>query len=285
MEIDRHASEGNDRSGEDATAAPQEAYQATPQDGPEASGEEAPAHEYGYDETPATDLRSATAQRKLTAPRAVLRPVPEGFPTPPPRPARPNRRPAPQGGPGSVPARPRGLLIAGISVAAVLALVVAIGGVLLVVRSLAPAESEVADPAAPASEAPADPAQSGQAQLGEVALTEVSTEVGVRSVGTRPAPIEPEGEFIVVAFEAENQDSDALEITQNVTLETADGTHEPDGEATGAYTADSRAYGLVEPGETEAFHAVFDVPIGTRPTALHFNLSSIGEAGTLPLSP
>lgn len=284
METDRHASDGHARGGENASGTPHEAHQASGADSSDSSEAGAPAHEYGYDETPGTDLRSATDQRRLTAPRAVLRPIPEGFPTPPPRPARPNRRPAPKGEPAGAPARPRRLLIAGIALAAVLALVVVIGGGILMIRSLSPIGSEVADPSAPASEQPAAPAQPGQVELGGVTLTEVSTEVGVRSVGARSTAIEPEGEFIVVAFEAENQDSAALEISQNVTLETAEGTHAPDDQATGAYVADSRPYGVVAPGESVAFHLVFDVPIGTQPTGLRVDLAGLDESGTLPLS-
>lgn len=234
---------------------------------------------------PASEGASATSPHTLTAPRAVLRPVPEGFPTPPPRPARPNRRPAPPSEPAPAPQRPRSLLIAGIALTAVLALAVVVGGGILVFRSLSPAGPPAADPAAAPSDGSAEPAEPGRVEIGGATFTEVGTEVGVRSVGSQSSPVEPEGEFVIVTFEVENPSSAAIEVSQNLSLETDDGAHAPDREATQAHVADSSRYGLVPPDGSGVFHAVFDVPFGTQPTGLHLDLAAAGEGGTLPLTP
>lgn len=232
-------------------------------------------------QVPATGTRPVTALR--TAPRAVLRPVPEGFPTPPPRPARPNRRPAPPQEP--LPARKsrRGLLIAGISVIAVLLLVVVIGGGVLAVRALSPAAPAESSPA-PATGTAQESDGPGQVQVGEVTLTEVSTEIGVRKVGDPGSAMEPEGEYIVVVFEVDNPGDRGVDIADLVELEAADGqTYAPDSAASANFVADSRPFGVVGPDSTDTFHKVYDVPIGTQPTGLHFTFSTLNETGTLPL--
>lgn len=254
----------------------------------EAAGTDGPrAADSGLEETspepgPSTGIHPVTGMR--TAPRAVLRPVPEGFPTPPPRPARPNRRPAPK--PETAPAATgrRGLLISGIAVAVILLLVVAVGGAVLAVRALTPA-----DPAA--SEAPAtdaDPSEAsedaGQVQIGEVSISEVSTEVGVRGVGDQGTSLEPTGEYIVVVFEIDNPSDVSVEIGSNVTLETADGQpYASDPLAGKAYVGESKDFGTLPAGETGVFHQVYDVPIGSEPAAVHFTFSMLDESGTLPL--
>ncbi|MGP9583242.1 MULTISPECIES: hypothetical protein [unclassified Brachybacterium] len=238
----------------------------------------------GTGQVPATGIRPVTALR--TAPRAVLRPVPEGFPTPPPRPARPNRRPAPPKEALPAGRSRRGLLIAGISVIAVLLLVVIVGGGVLAFRALSPAAPAAGSsaPSAPATGTAQDPAGPGQVQIGEVTITEVSTEIGVRKVGTPGSTMEPEGEYIVVIFEVENPRDTSVDIAELVELEAGDGqTYAPDSDASANFVADSRPFGVVSPESTATFHKVYDVPIGTQPTGLHFTFSMVDEAGTLPL--
>ncbi|ATG51473.1 hypothetical protein CFK38_07970 [Brachybacterium vulturis] len=290
METDRHASDGDDRHGysygEDpleaaGTGGPRAADSgaADVADPAGAAASADPAD--GAD--PSTGTHPATGPRDATAPRAVLRPIPEGFPTPPPRPARPNRRPAPPPEQPATSGRPRGLLIAGISLAAVLLLIVVVGGGVLAVRSFSsadPAPSAAEDPGSPSTAEQSGP---GSTEIGEVVLTEVSTEVGVRSIGGSSSRMDPEGEFVIVTFEVENPSSTALRIGDNVSLETADGTFPADHDATLEHTAGSTAFGVIPPDGSQIFHAVFDVPIGAEPTGLHLDLADIGESGTLPL--
>lgn len=273
---------------DDAFAAPAPSGASSADDAPTpATGEETSAARSGADATsdtgqvPATGIRPETALR--TAPRAVLRPVPDGFPTPPPRPARPNRRPAPAQEPLPAGRSRRGLLIAGISVIAVLLLAVVVGGGVLAVRSLSPA-APAAGSSAPATEATQEPAGPGQVQIGEVAITEVSTEVGVRQVGNPGSTMEPEGEYVVVIFEVHNPRDTGVDIAELVELEAADGeTYAPDSAASANLVADSRPFGMVGPESTATFHKVYDVPIGTQPAGLHFTFSMVDETGTLPL--
>lgn len=233
---------------------------------------------------PASESGPTTAMRGGTAPRAVLRPVPEGFPTPPPRPARPNRRPAPTPETSAGPGPRRGLLIAAIALAAVLVLVVAVGGGILAVRALT-SEDPQGGAATPGSEAPAAPAGAGEVQLGEVTVTEVSTEVGVRSVGEGSTAVEPEGEFVIVTIEVANGSEAGVSIRENVTLETADGESiAADADAGRVHVADTEHFGLLGAGDTESFHMVYDVPIGSTPAALRLDLVTIGETGELPLA-
>ncbi len=232
---------------------------------------------------PATSIDPETGLRTGTAPRAVLRPIPEGFPTPPPRPARPNRRPAPKPDPSTAPARPRRLLIAGIAAAAVLLLVVVVGGGLLAVRHLSPEEPAPVAGDDPGTQAPAAPAGQGAVEVGGVTFTEVSTEVGVRAVGSSSSRVEPEGEFVVVVFAVENPTSAPVRITSDAVLEAADETFPVDDDATHAYETDSEYAGVVPTEGTVEFHAVFDVPIGTDPSALRIELPDLGEIGALPL--
>lgn len=226
---------------------------------------------------PATGMR--------TAPRAVLRPVPEGFPTPPPRPARPNRRPAPAPEPAPARTPHRGLLITGITVAAVLLLAIVLGGGVLAYRALSPAEPT--DSQAPATEedpASADAAGPGRVEIAGVTLTEVSTEKGVRSVGGQSNALEPEGEFVIVVFEIVNDSDAPVSVTSSIGLATAEGEeHLPHPEAGLVHQASSLPYGVVSPGTSEVFHKVYDVPIGTDPTGLTFQFSTLDESGTLPV--
>lgn len=232
-------------------------------------------------QAPVTGIRPVTALR--TAPRAVLRPVPEGFPTPPPRPARPNRRPAPPQEALPAGESRRGLLIAGVSVIAVLLLAVVVGGGVLAFRTLSPV-TPAAGSSAPATAPAQDPAGPGQVQIGEVTITEVSTEVGVRKVGNPGSAMEPEGEFIIVIFEVDNPRDKGVDIAELVELEAADGqTYAPDSAASARVVADSQPFGVVAPDSTDTFHKVYDVPIGTQPTGLHFTFSMVDETGTLPL--
>ena len=243
------------------------------------SGAEEPSPESG---SPTTGIHPVTGMR--TAPRAVLRPVPDGFPTPPPRPALPNRRPAPKQAAAPATSSRRGLLLAGITVAVILLLIIAVGGAVLAVRALTPADPATAG--APASHGDSSPASagSGQVQIGEVSITEMSTEVGVRSVGDQGTSLEPAGEYIVVAFEVTNPSDLSVEIGDNVTLETADGQpYASDAPAGQAYVGEGKDFGVLPPGETGVFYKVYDVPIGSEPTALHFNFSVLDESGTLPL--
>lgn len=236
----------------------------------------------GTAQVPATGIRPVTALR--TAPRAVLRPVPEGFPTPPPRPARPNRRPAPSQAPVAPGKSRRGLLIAGLSVIAVLLLAIVVGGGVLAFRALSPA-APAGGSSAPATGMAPDPTGPGQVQIGEATITEVSTEVGVRKVGTPGSTMEPEGEYIVVIFEVDNPRDQNVDIANQIELEAADGqTFAPDPDAGIAFEADdSRPFGMVDPDSAATFHKVYDVPIGTEPTGLHFSFSNMTETGTLPL--
>lgn len=232
----------------------------------------------------------ATGVPTGTAPRAVLRPVPEGFPTPPPRPARPNRRPAPAPDASAPSSRPRALVIAGIVAAIVLLLAVAVGGGVLALRSLPSSAPAASDPVAsdPAASDPAgpDPAPAGTARIGEITVEEVSTEVAVRAVGDSGARLEPEGEFVIITFTVRNPTDQVLTVSDNMTLETADGAgHAADQDAGAAHVTPSRPYGLVPVGGDSTFHAVFDVPIGAEPTALRLDFRSNADAGegTLPL--
>lgn len=232
-----------------------------------------------------TGIDPATGMR--TAPRAMLRPVPEGFPTPPPRPALPNRRPAPKPGAEPAPAAGgrRGLVIAGVTVAALLLLAVAVGGAVLAVRALSPADPE--PPRAPVTEEEGPStgaAGSGEVLIGGATVTEVSTQTGVRGVGDRGSALEPEGEYIVVTFEITNPTEAGIIVSGDAPLETEDGqAHAPDSAASSAYVGESEDYGIVRPGETVVFHTVYDVPIGSTPTGVSFEFSELDETGTLPV--
>lgn len=298
MAGDRHTPAGDVPDGESAASDP-----APPTPAPDITGA---AHAYAYgtpdgdaDHSPPTPAPSAgpspaeTApdaagmpdatqpSSGLTAPRAMLRPVPEGFPTPPPRPARPNRRPAPPA--AEPPARRRGPLLVALTAAGALALAAVIGGGILTLRAL----DDAAEPAAPAATGSQDSTDTGPGavEIGEVTVTEVSTEVGVRSVGGGGLALEPEGEFVIVAFTVENRSADTLQIPQGMALVTADGTHGADSDATNAYSAESVPRDLLASGESGSFHAVFDVPLGAEVTGLEIDLESLGESGTLPLAP
>ena len=255
--------------------------------GPAGSG--GPAHpvdaagtDPGSATPPASELHPETGLRPGTAPRAVLRPVPDGFPTPPPRPARPNRRPAPKTDPEQ-PSRWRPAVIISVAVVAVLVLVVAIGGSIIVYRALSPDSSDAASPAATAEE----PGAGGEVAIADVTVREVSTESGVREVGGPGSGAqEPEGEFVVVTVEVTNDSDSSVSIDGRETLRTADGkTHEADSEASGKYVSESVAFGKIAPGESGTFHLVYDVPVGAEPTELELDFSenaAVG-AGVLPL--
>ncbi|WP_422115175.1 DUF4352 domain-containing protein [Brachybacterium sp. UNK5269] len=241
----------------------------------------------GPDPAPGTGAVPALGVPTATTPRAVLRPIPEGFPTPPPRPARRHRRPAPAPGPAPSSSRPRGLVLAGILAAVALLLVVAVGGGVLALRGLSPSAPAASDPAASDPVAASDPAApAGTARIGEVTVEEVSTEVGVRAVGAGGSALEPEGEFVIITLTVRNPTDQVLTVSDNMTLETADGAgHAADPGAGAAHVAQSRPYGLVTVGGESTFHAVFDVPIGAEPTAVHLDFGSNADAGegTLPL--
>lgn len=320
METDRHASDGDERDEQPAVdGSLPGSPQSSPAEPPSTSSTDAPsdppageaaapghadegsrAYDYGEDPLEAagdadtgtdavagegsltdTGLHPATGVRGTTAPRAVLRPVPGGFPTPPPRPAIPNRRPAPKQSPAEPPAPRRRLLIAGISLAAVLLLVVVVGGGILAARLLVPAASEESPAGASDQPTQAAPAAPSTLDVGEVRITALSTEVGLRGVGSSNHRIRPEGEFIAVTFAVENSSDVSVQIGEDVLLETADGTVAPHIAAGSAYESRSVHFGTVTPGETMEFHAVYDVPIGTSPTGLRFDITQGG--GTLPL--
>jgi hypothetical protein len=276
--------------------------------GPTTPHEPSTAHEYGYgeedggvpvdpygapapgvpgpqgagpDDLSPTERRSVTGVQGVTAPRAMLRPVPEGFPTPPPRPARPNRRPAKGPDPAGEKGPRRGLLMAAIAVAAVLVLAIAIGGGILAVRALS---SDGPEATAGTGEASQDPAPGGTAEIGELRIEAIGTEAGVRSVGTRGNPVEPEGEFVIVTVELSNAGDRPLTLSEDtVALETADGErHVLDRDASRTHTADSEPPGLVRGDDTVRVHLVYDVPIGSEASALQFDFGDYGS-GTLPL--
>lgn len=261
----------------------------------------APEYDYGTPETaehspgaagtepatgrsPASELHPETGLRPGTATRAVLRPVPEGFPTPPPRPARPNRRPAPSTD-AEPPSRWRPAVIVSLVVVAVLILVVAIGGSIIAYRALSPGPSDAASPAGTAAEE--DDAAAGEVAIADVTVQEVSTEIGVREVGgPGTGALEPEGEFVVVTVEVSNDSDIAVSIDGHETLRTADGeTYEPDSEASREHVAESRAFGKIAPGESGAFHLIYDVSVGADPTELELDFRENAAVGTgvLPL--
>lgn len=223
-----------------------------------------------------------------TAPRAVLRPVPESMASGPlPSPGVPNRRPAPKT-PEAAPSGPRwnAPVIIAAAVIAALILVVGIGGSILVYRALSPAPA----PAGPSASAPEDPGSaaggSGEVVLGEVTIREVSTERNVRRVGEGSSGgLEPEGEFVIVTFEVVNDSGEPAVITGEEPLEAADATTHPGAtDASGRHIAESEAYGLVRPGESGTFHIVYDVPIGTEPSGVAFDLSTGSDSGKGVLS-
>lgn len=278
MDTDRHASEDDERQDIPSPRTP-----GSPHEYGYGDGSTSPADAASPAGAPLAETGASTEEtRPATAPRAVLRPVPEGFPTPPPRPAVPNRRPARRPDPASAPARPRRLLIGGLAAAAVLLLAVMIGGGTLVYRALSPTEADPAVSATPS--APAESEEPSAVSTGGVLVTEVSTEVGVRAVGAPSGRLEPEGEFVIVVFEVQNDSEDAVIIEASAVLESADGTHPLDPEATRTHETDSPSVGLVGAGATKRFHAVFDVPIGTDPTSLILELGTLDETVTLPLA-
>ncbi|GLI30772.1 MULTISPECIES: DUF4352 domain-containing protein [Brachybacterium] len=308
MHTDREASEQDGR-----PALPTDPAPAEPAGTPELPAPQGPvdaSHEYGYgndEELPApggvepaeptqqtegpddlseTERRSVTGVQGVTAPRAMLRPVPEGFPTPPPRPAVPNRRPAKVQDPDEAKGSRRGLLIGAIVLVAALVLAVAVGGGILAFRALGSDDPGDSDPAAPAgTAAPQDGASGGSATIGEIEMTTVSTEAGVRSVGSRSNPVEPEGEFVIATVEIDNQGDRAAPLTpESISLESADGaTHPLDLDASRVHIADSKRPTQIPGGGSGTVHLVFDVPIGTEPSAI---LVDFGEdmAGSLPLA-
>ena len=230
-----------------------------------------------------TEARSVTGVQGVRAPRAMLRPVPEGFPPPPPQPDAPDRRPARTPAPERG-ARPRrGLLVAAVIVVAVLLLAAVIGGGVLAVRALGTGGEEDASPTG-ASDAPQDPAAGGTARIGELTVSALSTELGVRSVGTRHDPLEPEGEFVVVTVEIANEGARPERLSEDtVALVSADGeSHQLDREASKALIAETLPPGLLPGESTERMHLVYDVPLGTEVESLRFDLPGAGE-GTLPL--
>jgi Domain of unknown function (DUF4352) len=226
---------------------------------------------------PATGVQSPTALRNATAPRAVLRPVPDGFPTPPPRPARPNRRPAPKVERAAQPSR-RGPLIASLLIVIVLVLVVAIGGSILAYRALSPDPSSASDPAT----ATGDTSGSGEVAIGDVTAREVSTEVGVRQLGNGASEsAKPEGEFVVVIVEIDNASASSVTFEGTAALETADGeTHAPDADAAEEYVGGTESFGIVNAGESASFHLVYDVPVGSEPSAVQLAFPSNPDAGS-----
>lgn len=231
----------------------------------------------------ATEARSVTGVQGVRAPRAMLRPVPEGFPPPPPQPEAPNRRPprspAPEGG-----TRPRrGLLAAAVLVLAALLLAAVIVGGVLAVRALGTGGAEDASPAG-ASDTPQDPAAGGTARIGELTVSARSTELGVRSVGPRNDPQEPEGEFVIVTVEIANEGTRPERLSEDtVSLVSADGeSHQLDRAASRAHIARTDPPGLLPGESTERMHLVYDVPLGTEVESLRFDLPGAGE-GDLPL--
>lgn len=253
---------------------------------PAISAEDAPS-EPPRIETPPTGIRTGTA------PRAVLRPVPEGFPTPPPRPAVPNRRPAKRQDP-EAPARPRGPIITALVVVAVLVLVVAIGGSVLVVRALRGADDEAAAPAGTSAPAPgtdpgtgSDPAAAGDVtSLGDIDVTVASVERGVEFVGKDNTRLDADGEFVIVTLVVDNRTDRSVSLRAAADLVTEDGVrYEPDTEAGNVHLADSEPWALLPDGESVQVHYVYDLPIGATPVELEIDLSENpdGGEGTVPL--
>lgn len=216
----------------------------------------------------------------------MLRPVPEGFPTPPPLPAVPNRRPAKVQDPDEAKGSRRGLLIGAIVLVAVLVLAIAVGGGILAFRALGSDDPGDSDPSAPVgTAAPQDGASGGSATIGEVEMTTVSTEAGVRSVGSRSDPVAPEGEFVIATVEIDNRGDRAVPLTpESISLESADGaTHPLDLDASRVHIADSKRPTQIPGGGSGTVHMVFDVPIGTEPSAILVDLGG-GTSGSLPLA-
>ncbi|EWS82460.1 hypothetical protein BF93_11575 [Brachybacterium phenoliresistens] len=227
----------------------------------------------------------AGSEPTTTRPReAVMRPVPDSFPTPPPRPADWNRRrlreeEAAAGSPS--PLRTRPLLLAVGAIAALL-LAVALGGGYLALRSLP-------DPAASAPAADpgtGDAAAPGSLVLGDLEVELVSYEPGIPSVGDAGDRRDADGEYAVLTISVTNGSAQSVNLGDSVTLVDDAGTvHAPDREATVVHLADSAPYGMVEPGGTEVFHAVYDVPVGTviDHAAVDFSRYPAGGSGELPL--
>lgn len=236
-------------------------------------------------ETPPTGIRTGTA------PRALLRPVPEGFPTPPPRPAIPNRRPARKVEP-EAPTRRRGPIIASLVVVAVLVLVVAIGGSVLVVRALTSPDAGSAAPTQP-SAAPTDgsdgsDSSAGATAIGGVEVEVLSTERGVEAVGEGSTRLAAEGEFVIVTLDVSNGTDAPVSLREAADLVTEDGeVHPPSPEAGRVHLADSEPWALLPEGEGVQVHYVFDVPQGSVPVSLELDLRDNPDAGTgtVPLAP
>lgn len=220
-----------------------------------------------------------------TRPReAVMRPVPDSFPTPPPRPAGWNRRrldPAEAAAGASSSLRTRPLLLA-IGAIAALLLAVVLGGGYLVLRAL-PEPSASAPAADPGTEEASAP---GPLALGDLEVELVSFEPGIPSVGDAGDRRDADGEYAVLTLSVTNGSAQAVNLGESVTLVDDAGTvHAPDREASVVHLADSAPYGMVEPGGTEVFHAVYDVPVGTviDHAAVDFIRYPAGGSGELPL--
>ena len=223
------------------------------------------------------EASTQTRLRNQTTARAVLRPVPEGFPTPPPRPARPNRRPALATPPEQRdPGRGR-LLVVAAALVGVLALVIAVGGAFLVVRTLS-TDGESTAPAATASADTSDGSgqDAGPVEVDGVTVAELRTETGLDSVGSGATEVTAEGQFVAVIVEITNDSERTLQLTADrVTLATAAGENIPSSAAAiSAYARDSDSASTrpIPVGETREFVAVFDAPIGSEPAALHLEL-------------
>ena len=134
---------------------------------------------------------------------------------------------------------------------------------------------------------PGGPAAAGTPLLvlSDVSKVYVSGEVETVALRNVNLTID-EGEFVVVTVEVSNDSDIAVSIDGHETLRTADGeTYEPDSEASREYVAESRAFGKIAPGESGAFHLIYDVSVGADPTELELDFRENAAVGTgvLPL--
>lgn len=196
----------------------------------------------------------------------------------------PRPRPPAPAAPGTPRGRRRRPLLIGGAIAGALVLVLLVGaGFLLVQR---PWEDGTAGATASASPS----AASAQAvSVGGVEVTVQDVERAVPFVGSGSGQVDPEGEFVTVIVQVDNGtdatvfwDADVMTLVDD-----AGGRHAQDAEATDAYDTDARASKTIPGGESATMAAVFDVPIGTTPSAadIVLSISETEETGSLPLTP
>lgn len=203
-------------------------------------------------------------------------PIP-GAGEPRPRPHAPTSAEASDGRPR------RRLLIGSAAVAAVAVLALVVGaGVLLATRPWEGAGPDAAGTSAPASPAPQS------ATVGGVTVTVETLETAVPFAGSGSRQVVPEGEFVALVVTVDNASDATLFWDDDVLtlVDQAGARHPQDVEATAAYETDARTSQVIPAGGTTRVAAVFDVPIGTAPSAVDIALSIGGtaETGSLPLT-